>query len=93
MHPRRYEVLKKFVEQARGSRQELIQRISNDISQRLDNVGITNRIWGREKHLYKIYQKMRTKDQKFHCYYGYFMLFRVIVNSVDDCYRGLGANA
>ena len=39
MHPRRYEVLKKLVEQARGSRQELIQRISNDISQRLDNVG------------------------------------------------------
>ncbi len=61
MHPRRYEVLKKLVEQARGSRQELIQRISNDISQRLDNVGITNRIWGREKHLYKIYQKCARK--------------------------------
>ena len=89
MHPRRYEVLKKFVEQARGSRQELIQRISNDISQRLDNVGITNRIWGREKHLYKIYQKMRTKDQKFHSIMDIYA-FRVIVNSVDDCYRGLG---
>ncbi|MDU3250354.1 MAG: bifunctional GTP diphosphokinase/guanosine-3',5'-bis pyrophosphate 3'-pyrophosphohydrolase, partial [Haemophilus parainfluenzae] len=89
MHPRRYEVLKKLVEQARGSRQELIQRISNDISQRLDNVGITNRIWGREKHLYKIYQKMRTKDQKFHSIMDIYA-FRVIVNSVDDCYRGLG---
>ena len=66
MHPRRYEVLKKLVEQARGSRQELIQRISNDISQRLESAGIQSRIWGREKHLYKIYQKMRMKDQKFH---------------------------
>ena len=44
-------LLKKFVEQARGSRQELIQRISNDISQRLQDAGIPSRIWGREKHL------------------------------------------
>ena len=89
MHPRRYEVLKKFVEQARGSRQELIQRISNDISQRLQDAGIPSRIWGREKHLYKIYQKMRMKDQKFHSIMDIYA-FRVIVNSVDDCYRGLG---
>ena len=89
MHPRRYEVLKKFVEQARGSRQELIQRISNDISQRLEDAGIPSRIWGREKHLYKIYQKMRMKDQKFHSIMDIYA-FRVIVNSVDDCYRGLG---
>lgn len=89
MHPRRYEVLKKLVEQARGSRQELIQRISSDISLRLEYVGIPNRIWGREKHLYKIYQKMRTKDQKFHSIMDIYA-FRVIVNSVDDCYRGLG---
>ena len=49
MHPRRYEVLKKFVEQARGSRQELIQRISNDISLRLENAGIPSRILGARK--------------------------------------------
>lgn len=89
MHPRRYEVLKKLVEQARGSRQELIQRISNDISQRLEDAGIPSRIWGREKHLYKIYQKMQMKDQKFHSIMDIYA-FRVIVNSVDDCYRGLG---
>ena len=69
--------LKKFVEQARGSRQELIQRISNDISQRLKDTGIPSRIWGREKHLYKIYQKMRMKDQKFHSIMDIYA-FRVI---------------
>lgn len=89
MHPKRYAVLKKLVEQARGSRQELISRISEDISQRLASVAIPNRIWGREKHLYKIYQKMRLKDQKFHSIMDIYA-FRVIVNSVDDCYRVLG---
>ena len=70
MHPRRYEVPKKFVEQARGSRQELIQRISNDISQRLDNVGITNRIWGRENISIKFTKNAHERSEiPFH--YGY----------------------
>ena len=63
--------LKKFVEQARGSRQELIQRISNDISQRLEDAGIPSRIWGREKHLYKIYQKNAHERSEIPFYYGY----------------------
>ena len=32
---------------------------------------------------------MRMKDQKFHSIMDIYA-FRVIVNSVDDCYRGLG---
>ena len=89
MHPRRYEVLKKFVEQARGSRQELIQRISMIFHNALRIQVFQVVFGGREKHLYKIYQKMRMKDQKFHSIMDIYA-FRVIVNSVDDCYRGLG---
>ncbi|WP_146698142.1 RelA/SpoT family protein, partial [Haemophilus influenzae] len=89
MHPHRYEVLKKLVDVARSNRQDLIERISQEIKVRLENAGIFARVWGREKHLYKIYQKMRIKDQEFHSIMDIYA-FRVIVKNVDDCYRVLG---
>ncbi|BFU60345.1 MULTISPECIES: bifunctional GTP diphosphokinase/guanosine-3',5'-bis pyrophosphate 3'-pyrophosphohydrolase [Rodentibacter] len=89
MHPYRYKVLAKLVEVARNNRQDLIVRISNEIKERLENAGIFARVWGREKHLYKIYQKMRAKDQEFHSIMDIYA-FRIIVKNVDDCYRVLG---
>ncbi|OOF48097.1 bifunctional GTP diphosphokinase/guanosine-3',5'-bis(diphosphate) 3'-diphosphatase [Rodentibacter trehalosifermentans] len=89
MYPNRYEVLKRLVEVARNNRQDLITRISNEIKVRLENTGIFARVWGREKHLYKIYQKMRAKDQEFHSIMDIYA-FRIIVKTVDDCYRALG---
>lgn len=89
MHPQRYRVLKMAIASARGHRKELIQRISNEIKGRLDDFGIETRVYGREKHLYSIYQKMRQKDQHFHSILDIYA-FRVVVNSVDNCYRVLG---
>ncbi|MBF0752525.1 MULTISPECIES: bifunctional GTP diphosphokinase/guanosine-3',5'-bis pyrophosphate 3'-pyrophosphohydrolase [unclassified Pasteurella] len=89
MYPYRYEVLKKLVEVARNNRQDLIERISNEIKVRLENAGIFARVWGRERHLYKIYQKMRAKDQEFHSIMDIYA-FRIIVKTIDDCYRALG---
>ncbi|MCQ9122038.1 bifunctional GTP diphosphokinase/guanosine-3',5'-bis pyrophosphate 3'-pyrophosphohydrolase [Rodentibacter pneumotropicus] len=89
MYPHRYKVLKKLVEVARNNRQDLIERISSEIKERLENVGIVARVWGREKHLYKIYQKMRAKDQEFHSIMDIYA-FRIIVKNIDDCYRVLG---
>ena len=50
MHPRRYEVLKKFVEQALVLVRSLIQRISNDISQRLE-MRVFQVVFGGEKNI------------------------------------------
>lgn len=66
MHPQRYAVLQKVIQLARGNRKDMIQRIADEIKGRLDDVGIKARVFGREKHLYAIYQKMRLKDQQFH---------------------------
>ena len=44
---------------------------------------------GREKHLYSIYQKMRTKRKSFAEIMDIYA-FRIIVDSVDRCYRVLG---
>jgi guanosine-3',5'-bis(diphosphate) 3'-pyrophosphohydrolase len=44
---------------------------------------------GREKHLYSIYQKMRAKKKSFSEIMDIYA-FRIVVDSVDRCYRVLG---
>ena len=89
MHPQRYAVLQKVVQIARGNRKDMIERISAEIKGRLEDVGIQAHVFGREKHLYAIYQKMRLKDQQFHSIMDIYA-FRTVVNNVDTCYRVLG---
>lgn len=89
MYPQRYAVLQKVVQIARGNRKDMIERISDEIKGRLQDVGIQARVFGREKHLYAIYQKMRLKDQQFHSIMDIYA-FRTVVNNVDTCYRVLG---
>ncbi|EFL78635.1 RelA/SpoT family protein [Actinobacillus pleuropneumoniae] len=89
MHPHRYRVLRMAIDMARGTRQDLISTISHEIQSRLDEAGIQGRVYGREKHLYSLYEKMRQRDQHFHSILDIYA-FRVVVGNVDHCYRALG---
>jgi GTP pyrophosphokinase/guanosine-3',5'-bis(diphosphate) 3'-pyrophosphohydrolase len=85
----RYRALETAVKQARGNRSEIIDKIQSEISARIRDAGISADVTGREKHLYSIYRKMKSKELMFNDVmdiYG----FRVIVDSVDSCYRVLG---
>jgi RelA/SpoT family (p)ppGpp synthetase len=90
MYPMRHRALKSAVRQARGNRKEIIENIREELSLRLDAYGIESNVLGREKHLYSIYRKMKNKELMF----GEVMdvyAFRIVVGSVDDCYRAFGA--
>ncbi|MHB1240930.1 MAG: RelA/SpoT family protein, partial [Gammaproteobacteria bacterium] len=50
---------------------------------------LPGRVAGREKHLYSIYQKMRNKALPFNEVFDVYA-FRIIVDTVDTCYRALG---
>lgn len=89
MYPYRYKVLKAAVDMARGSRQGLIEQISKEIQIRLDEVGIKARVYGKERHLYYLYGRMLQKVQRFNSILDIYS-FRVVVDSVDNCYRVLG---
>ena len=89
LYPMRYRALETAVKQARGNRSEIIDKIQSEISARIRDAGISADVKGREKHLYSIYRKMKSKELMFNDVmdiYG----FRVIVDSVDSCYRVLG---
>lgn len=89
MYPHRYRVIKTATDMARSNKKELIEQISAEIKAKLARVGITCRIYGKERPLYYIYQKMRAKAQYFHSILDIYS-FRVVVDSVDTCYRVLG---
>jgi len=89
LYPMRYRALETAVKQARGNRREVIEKIQSEIESRIRNAGISAEVSGREKHLYSIYRKMKSKELMFNDVmdiYG----FRVLVDSVDSCYRVLG---
>ena len=89
LYPMRYRALSTAVKQARGNRRELLEKIQHEITGRLDQAGIQAEVSGREKHLYSIYRKMKNKELMFNDVMDIYA-FRVVVQSIDQCYRTLG---
>ncbi|HEY0924236.1 bifunctional GTP diphosphokinase/guanosine-3',5'-bis pyrophosphate 3'-pyrophosphohydrolase [Rheinheimera pacifica] len=89
LYPMRYRALSTAVKQARGNRRELLEKIQHEILGRLEQAGINADVSGREKHLYSIYRKMKNKELMFNDVMDIYA-FRVVVDSVDHCYRTLG---
>ncbi|MCX7123002.1 MAG: HD domain-containing protein, partial [Gammaproteobacteria bacterium] len=91
MHPWRYKILEKHVNQARGHRKHLLEKIENTLIKNLAKFGITpSQIIGREKSLTSIYRKMRDRGVPFSEIMDIFG-FRIIAATVFDCYHILGA--
>lgn len=90
MYPNRYNVLAKSVSKAVGDRKRVMNVIFKSLRNGLDKANVeTYELMGRQKNLYGIYKKMRKKHVKLSeilDVYG----FRVIVDSVETCYRTLG---
>ncbi len=78
---------------ALGQRKEqdeaFMNTIQAKISDRLSSVGIQNTTYGRIKHVYSIYRKMQQQDKSMDELYDLYA-FRVIVESIPDCYNVLG---
>jgi guanosine-3',5'-bis(diphosphate) 3'-pyrophosphohydrolase len=90
LHPLRSSMIEKAVKKARGNRKEVLSKIQASIEGSLKREAIRAEVFGREKHLYSIYDKMRTKRKSFHEIMDVYA-FRIVVDSIDSCYRVLGA--
>jgi len=89
LYPNRYKVIEKAVKRARGNQKQFIGKIRENIEAALETAGIKGRIEGREKHPFSIYQKMRRKKTALNEVVDVFG-FRIVVDSIDTCYRSLG---
>ena len=90
LKPMRFRVLTKAMRQARGNRREVVGKILTAIQKRLPERDIQADVFGREKHLFSIYHKMREKRLSFSQVLDIFG-FRVVVADVPTCYLALGA--
>ncbi|MCW8824960.1 MAG: RelA/SpoT family protein [Gammaproteobacteria bacterium] len=88
-HPLRHRILKEAMRKVCGNRRELMEKLLKRINKRLEHDGVIAEVFGREKHLYSVYQKMRHKNLSFSEITDIFG-FRIVVDSVDSCYRTLG---
>ncbi len=89
LYPLRATRLQAALKSARGNRKELVEQIQASLEKRLASENLTSIVIGREKHLFSIYEKMRTKKKFFKEIMDVYA-FRIIVDSVDTCYRALG---
>ncbi len=90
MHPLRATRLHASLQQVRGNRIALEEKIQASIETRLQREKIDGLVIGREKHLYSIYKKMRSKHKSFKEIMDVYA-FRIVVEDIDTCYRTLGA--
>ena len=90
LYPYRYRVLERELKRARGNQKQFVAQDRRDLQGGARRRPRSPRgVEGREKHLYSIYKKMQNKHISLNemvDVYG----FRIIVDSVDICYRVLG---
>ncbi len=87
--PWRYNILRAALRRRRGNRKEVVSNIEEVLRGRLQQEGFDGDVYGREKHVYSIYRKMLEKKVSLNELADVYA-FRIIVDSVDTCYRLLG---
>ena len=87
--PMRFRVIEGAVKRARGNRKEMVEKILQASRMAFAKANLEVDLRGREKTLFSIYTKMRSKHLSFSQVLDVYA-FRVTVHSIDECYRALG---
>ncbi|MBW1721983.1 MAG: bifunctional (p)ppGpp synthetase/guanosine-3',5'-bis(diphosphate) 3'-pyrophosphohydrolase [Deltaproteobacteria bacterium] len=89
LEPAIYEMIKTELAMRRGAREKFIEEVKALLSRKLEEANIKATIKGRHKHFYSIYRKMRDQNLNVNQVHDV-VAFRVIVNSLRECYEILG---
>ena len=87
--PDEYHNIKEQIDEKKEEREAYIEARIKEVSDKLKEQGIEATIYGRPKHFYSIYKKMKAKSCKAEDLFD-LIAIRVIVNSIKDCYSVLG---
>ena len=89
LDPKGYEEIMEYLGAHKEQDEAFMATIQDKIKERLQGVGIANTTYGRIKHVYSIYRKMHAQDKSIEELYDIYA-FRVIVDTIPDCYNVLG---
>ena len=89
LDPAGYNEIMQYLADHQKEADSFMRAIQSKITTRLSAVGIHGTIYGRIKHVYSIYRKMQTQKKTIDELYDLYA-FRVIVDTIPDCYNVLG---
>ncbi len=89
LDPIGYEAIAQELEKRKDQRTAFFEAVQSRISERLAANGINCQVFGRIKHIYSIYRKMYSQNKSFEEVLDLYA-FRVIVDTISDCYNVLG---
>ena len=89
LDPAGYNEIMQYLADHQREADSFMRAIQSKITTRLSAVGIHGSIYGRIKHVYSIYRKMQTQKKTIDELYDLYA-FRVIVDTIPDCYNVLG---
>ena len=89
LEPEAYYDLAEQVSQRKGEREDAINNVVDKIRSSLEEIDINFDIYGRSKHFYSIYKKMKYQHKNLDEIFD-LMAVRIIVDSIRDCYAVLG---
>jgi guanosine-3',5'-bis(diphosphate) 3'-pyrophosphohydrolase len=89
LEPDSYGEVSSGIQKTKRERDRYIAEVCKTLSSRLAEQGFAAEVTGRAKHLYSIWRKMRSQQCAVEQIHD-IIAFRVIVESVSDCYAALG---
>src|ERR687894_1616959 len=89
LKPEAYETISRRLTDLSEKSERLVEEIERDLTARLAAKGLTAKVSGRQKQPYSIWRKMERKSVAFE-QLSDIIGFRIMVDTVDDCYRALG---
>lgn len=87
--PEEYKDLTEKIHAKKEEREESLNKIISEVDNALKDSDIDYEIYGRTKHFYSIFRKMKFQNKQLDEIFD-LMAVRIIVDSVQDCYAILG---
>ncbi len=89
IEPDFYEYLSSSIDERLKENENLVEHVVEEVNTMLSDSGVSGEVFGRRKHLYSIYRKMKERNKTLDQIYD-IVAIRVIVNTMDECYEVFG---
>ncbi|MDL1964094.1 MAG: bifunctional (p)ppGpp synthetase/guanosine-3',5'-bis(diphosphate) 3'-pyrophosphohydrolase [Deltaproteobacteria bacterium] len=89
IYPEEYSNIEKLINKDKKEGDKYIEKVKNFIKKKMNENNLNCKILGRYKNIFSIYQKMVKQNLPFEEVYD-IIAFRIILDTVSDCYNALG---